>query len=162
MYIPTSGTPAKKESWTQYQDHLLVWKFLKWRIRYQEDQAVVKTFKSTERPKPRPVWYVQKFDITSTLIETVLQNSRDRVGTEIMYMEAISVRASHTTLWFAAVMINSWSRFQEVSSVFSTILIVKDNWSEHLLLWSGKQKDQPAKRGQARAQINRRDMRWPV
>jgi hypothetical protein len=49
--------------------------------------------------------------------------------------------------------------FQEVSSVVSTILIVMDNWSEHLLLWSGKQKDHPAKRGHERAQINRRDMR---
>jgi hypothetical protein len=29
-------------------------------------------------------------------------------------------------------------------------------------LWSGKQKDHPAKRGHERAQINRRDMRWPV
>jgi len=49
--------------------------------------------------------------------------------------------------------------FQEVSSVASTNLIVNDNWSEHLLWWSGKQKDHPAKRGHERAQINRRDMR---
>jgi hypothetical protein len=40
--------------------------------------------------------------------------------------------------------------------------LLKDNWIEHLLLWSGKQKDHPAKRGHKRAQINRRDMRWPV